>query len=91
MKDTSLVTDGSSCTRIGGRPEMTEARKVEGTEGALRERGMSEKNAADAKREDLLEKILDSGNLNGHTIGVRQKRERRCRWYHNRWTAEPAQ
>jgi group II intron reverse transcriptase/maturase len=42
---------------------MTEARKVKGTEGALRERGMSEKNAADAKREDLLEKILDSGNL----------------------------
>ncbi|MFA7224787.1 MAG: group II intron reverse transcriptase/maturase [Sphaerochaetaceae bacterium] len=63
MKDTSLITDGSSCTRSGGRPETPEARKVEEMEGAPRECGMSEKNASDAKREDLLEKILDSGNL----------------------------
>ncbi|MDY0303976.1 MAG: group II intron reverse transcriptase/maturase [Sphaerochaeta sp.] len=63
MKDTSLVTDGSSCTRSGGRPEATEARKVEGVTGAPRECGMSEKNATDAKRSDLLERILDSGNL----------------------------
>lgn len=63
MKDTSLVTDGSSCTRSGGRPEVTEARKVKEAEGAPRECGMSEKNATNAKRVDLLEKILDSGNL----------------------------
>ncbi|HZJ88895.1 MAG TPA: group II intron reverse transcriptase/maturase [Sphaerochaeta sp.] len=63
MKDTSLVTDGSSCTRSGGRPDVTEARKVKEAEGAPRECGMSEKNATNAKRVDLLEKILDSGNL----------------------------
>ncbi len=63
MKDTLLVTDGSSCTRSGDRPEAPEARKVKGEEGAPRECGMSEKNASDAKRVDLLEKILDSGNL----------------------------
>ncbi len=63
MKDTSLVTDGSSCTCSGDRPEAPEARKVKCEKGAPRECGMSEKNARDAKRVELLEKILDSGNL----------------------------
>ncbi len=63
MKDTSLINDGSSCTRSGGRPKLTETRKVDGTQGELRECRISENNTTDAKRVDVLERILDSGNL----------------------------
>lgn len=49
MKDTSLVKDGRSCTRSGGRPEATEARKVKGVQGEPRECRMSENNTTDAE------------------------------------------
>ena len=63
MKDTSLIEDGRTCTRSGGRPGTLEARNVEGGQGEPRGCGMSENNTTDAKRTDLLERILDSRNL----------------------------
>ena len=63
MKDTSLINDGSSCTRNGGRPKLTETQKVDSTQGELRECRMSENNTTDVKRVDVLERILESGNL----------------------------
>lgn len=60
MKDTSLIEDGRSCTRRGGRPEAAEARKVEGVAGEPRECWMSENNTTDAKRTDLLGRTLKS-------------------------------
>nr|WP_319521027.1 group II intron reverse transcriptase/maturase [uncultured Sphaerochaeta sp.] len=63
MKDTWPVKDGRTCTRSGGRPGTLEARNVEGGQGGPRGCGMSENNTTDAKRTDLLERILDSRNL----------------------------
>jgi hypothetical protein len=63
MTDTPLIKEGRSCTRSGGGPCATETRKVEGVQGGPRECGMSENNTTDAKRVDVLERILDSRNL----------------------------
>ena len=49
MNDTSLIKDGSSCTRSGGRPEATETRKVEGVQGEPRECRISENNTTGAE------------------------------------------
>jgi len=50
MKDTSLVKDGRSCTRSGGRPEATEARKVAGAQGEPREYRMPKNNMPDVEK-----------------------------------------
>lgn len=63
MKDTLPVKDGRTCTRNGDRPGTLEARNVEGGQGEPRGCGMSENNTTDAERTDLLERILDSRNL----------------------------
>ena len=63
MNDTLLINEGRSCARSGGRPNMFEARKVKNGQGAPREYRMSENNTTDAKQVDLLERILEDGNL----------------------------